>query len=895
MRFLSLTVEAFNRFRAPFTLPLDQQGIVLVEGENRDHGGSNGCLVGETLIDCPRDLIQHPRGIPIQDLVGKEFLTYAWMGGQMVLRRAFDVRCTGEKLVYRVVLGGVGGRGRRGAKGKTHLPKYWPPLELVGTADHLVLLTSGEWKALGRLVPGDRVVSLYRREADRTKILWTGGKAVSEQQFVCEQVHGPRPAGAQAHHVNERPYDHCPENIEWKDKHKHLSEHTSKRNLLGQAGWQKTGQHPRGMLGKRHNPDTYARPETVAKLRAAGSRPKPTLRGKKKPPHSAEAKARMRASAQRRWAEGRGTSLEALKLGHMKSKAAANHVVLTPPEPMGSASVYDMTVVDAHNFVANGVVLHNSGKSLCFEALLYGLYGRMPRHGDRVVTDAAVHPTRGVSGEVRLAIGEVRYIVRRKRSLRGKATFTIHYLDQGREVPYKALSRDTSQRAEDVTALLGMDYAAARAAIVQQAVGQELARAGFAAQMSVVESVLRFDQLSAAADLARGKQTATERALAHQEGLLVQQERLVAQIASQVETLDAHGDLTATIADVTTRLNADRDFVIHGEGLKDLLTTTRGQIERARRDALEAQGIRGRAAEEQQRLEAQLLADACPTCRRPFPPDEVEAQRAATREKIKAADAQGRTAHQRWEKAEHLAQRQSMRLYEYENEERARQAAAARVSGLEAQLAQLEGLQKDRQALIDHARMQQEEAEAEAQVLSTKVHALRRDAYRYGVWTRGYGRDGLQAELFAAAVPYMNNTARRLAPLILGDSIQVEFDPVRASQAESLIRISGSEAPTYAGLSSSQRQKVNLLVALGLRAAARLRLPDTLNLSVYDETFTALDSEGLQAVIRLLGAEHQLGDSVFIVTNDLELKRLLPAAKVMRVVRENGEAEVFYG
>src|SRR6266536_5380896 len=36
------------------------------------------CLSGNTLVDCPRDLKKYPKGIPIKELVGKEFDTYGY-------------------------------------------------------------------------------------------------------------------------------------------------------------------------------------------------------------------------------------------------------------------------------------------------------------------------------------------------------------------------------------------------------------------------------------------------------------------------------------------------------------------------------------------------------------------------------------------------------------------------------------------------------------------------------------------------------------------------------------------------------------------------------------------------------------------------------------------------
>ena len=45
MKYLSLDVRALNRIAAPYHIPLDNGGLVLVEGENRDGGvqaSSNG-------------------------------------------------------------------------------------------------------------------------------------------------------------------------------------------------------------------------------------------------------------------------------------------------------------------------------------------------------------------------------------------------------------------------------------------------------------------------------------------------------------------------------------------------------------------------------------------------------------------------------------------------------------------------------------------------------------------------------------------------------------------------------------------------------------------------------------------------------------------------------------
>jgi hypothetical protein len=109
-----------------------------------------------------------------------------------------------------------------------HSKEFLPPLELVGTPNHLVLLADGKtWKPLGKLKPGDRLCSLYRsRNGERSRIRWTGlEERVREHVFVCEQVHGPRPEGHDCHHINADKMDQTPENLEWKLEYDHCRDH----------------------------------------------------------------------------------------------------------------------------------------------------------------------------------------------------------------------------------------------------------------------------------------------------------------------------------------------------------------------------------------------------------------------------------------------------------------------------------------------------------------------------------------------------------------------------------------------------------------------------------------------------------------------------------------------
>ena len=329
------------------------------------------CLSGDTLIDCPRDLVKHPKGIPIKDLVGQTPWVYCWKNGSLSVKKASRVWLSKKSArTVRVKLGtGQGGRKNRA---------FLPPLELVGTPDHPVLLSDGTtWKLLGDLQPGDRLCSMYRQKnGARSNIRWTGLKTngsqgVREHVFVCEQVNGLRPEGHDCHHVNENKMDQSVENLQWKPKFNHYSDHATGRKRSEKAKRATAA----FWTGRKHSEETLAKmrlsraqqspcsDETKAKMSAS----------KKGKPQSAELVEKRMAGVRKFYDAGgrsgmfgkkaseetRRRQSESIKAMHAKKKELINHVVLSVEE--GEVQdVYDMTVPGADNFVANGVVVHNS-------------------------------------------------------------------------------------------------------------------------------------------------------------------------------------------------------------------------------------------------------------------------------------------------------------------------------------------------------------------------------------------------------------------------------------------------------------------------------------------------------------------------------------------------------
>jgi len=164
-------------------------------------------------------------------------------------------------------------------------------------------------------------------------------------------------------------------------------------------------------------------------------------------------------------------------------------------------------------------------------------------------------------------------------------------------------------------------------------------------------------------------------------------------------------------------------------------------------------------------------------------------------------------------------------------------------------------------------------------------------------WSKAFtSGDGLKAEILGSAAPVLNAAALKYSELLTDGTIRVEFNALRGKKTEDLIRLSGNtSAPRYEGLSSGEKRRVDLIVALSLRTLARWRLSTPVNIGLMDEVFDTLDEAGLNRVSSVVQMDTDELSSLFVVTHNPTLKSMFPGAKTWRIVRENGQARVHIG
>lgn len=338
------------------------------------------CLSGDALIDTAfRDKRTRPDGIPIRDLVGKsgfQVYSYDLETKSLVLGTVKKVWRTGFRKLFKVSFewwgpqpGGKGGRTKRYGSIRV-------------TDNHPFLLRNGEYRSITEgLQPGDRLQPFYRFVSGRRyRVGLHSSKMVKEAVFLAGQKIGrDLVSGEEAHHDDRNPENDTAENLIVMTQEDHARLHALEDNAMFNHEHRETHRKAVRDEGYRagqsermsqHLSDPENRARRVAALHANRERSSATLKNR----YATDPVFYFRYLKARKWPNGRTLSDDEIRTkmadkfpGEYYPPADDNHTV-TSIQEVKPDSVYDMEVEKYHNFVANGVFVHNSENALgeCF-------------------------------------------------------------------------------------------------------------------------------------------------------------------------------------------------------------------------------------------------------------------------------------------------------------------------------------------------------------------------------------------------------------------------------------------------------------------------------------------------------------------------------------------------
>ena len=342
-----------------------------------DTGGL--CVAEGTLIDMPRDLSQHPDGIPIESLAGKSgfhLYSYDLEQKKITLSEVEKAWRTGEQEVWRLSYGWYTGMRKE---------KY-REAELLATPDHLIMLSNGSYKPLKALRRGEGLKAFntsYSVHGYRQIGLGVG-RTLSEHRYLLEFKSGRQLEPHEvAHHLDGNHLNNNFDNIvfeEYKNKKRietmsappEVQQHRRQRAREWFKQLPEGEQERRRLEIGRQNTERWEnlseqeREQMCEKFRLDNNpRFKPEIDEALVREALAQAGGHIYHTCDLLQIDWRTLDHRLKMYGitreEIKERYANNHKVVSI-EPTGIiVPVYDMIVKHTRNFVANGIVVHNSG------------------------------------------------------------------------------------------------------------------------------------------------------------------------------------------------------------------------------------------------------------------------------------------------------------------------------------------------------------------------------------------------------------------------------------------------------------------------------------------------------------------------------------------------------
>jgi DNA repair exonuclease SbcCD ATPase subunit len=620
-----------------------------------------------------------------------------------------------------------------------------------------------------------------------------------------------------------------------------------------------------------------------------------------------------------------------------------NHTVVSV-EDAGYQDVYDMRVPGADNFVANGVVVHNSGKSTIFDALDWGLYGEVPRedHVDSVIHDGVASCR--VAVEV-LADGGEPLKTQRIRERDKKTTLSINWGGVQREV------LDLAESQKILEGILGMDREVFHAAVYfsQDAIWNFM-DATDAQRIEILTRILGLGNLEEYRERAKQKLDALK---LQQQGLVGKQQQLQGELSAlqgidfsrqfadwderhavalsnfavRIETAK-RGLAEATIGDPKT--------IIQLEEKVRAIQTNRVDLKNSWEHIGEAKGSRDKWIM-QQRLAEDKLRDGqkridtlrgqsgatCSACGQVISGDHVAREIMQEEQRLLVARGEVATAEaavEQWVREvlrtevvyQHAVQEDAIarQVHQAAMQEAVRQLEVAKAANRVWRQAQqaldlAQGdYQREQQAQNPYVQKMQEHQTRVAYLgqkqaeFTAELDTLSRTTAYYEFWHKAFGPRGLVSYVLDFRLNELTAAVNTWVKILTGGTFWVRFE------TQTLGRSTGKLANkinprlfrwnqdgtiserNYRSWSGGEKRRVAWAVDFGMSRLVAARARQSYDLLILDEVFNHVDSAGGEAVVEMLRGLRAERSSIFVVEHDSTFQSHFD--RQILVVRQNG-------
>tara|TARA_R110000824_G_scaffold76840_2_gene194626 strand:+ start:927 stop:2498 length:1572 start_codon:yes stop_codon:yes gene_type:complete len=482
---------------------------------------------------------------------------------------------------------------------------------------------------------------------------------------------------------------------------------------------------------------------------------------------------------------------------------------------------------------------NGSGKSVFFEAVVYGLFGKSIR---KSTEDAMINSVAGKKCCVEIEVDNMLIHRCRKPS-------SLHVWVDGEEVTSSHANKTQGVIEEH----LGIDYKTFMAATVfGQHSSTDFLESSADDKRKIINAFLNLDYVFDMKSKIKAKRSEVRREIRDSDILMGQLEKDSKALATKIQghrlPSNAESILSEyTLEEVLSKESYNNNLTYRLESLKRDLRSVEGtQIDKARRVIDRGVGAKNsykcsECGTEQSDVVSENIYHFC-------------------KNKVDTHDRKVEELHQQIRKLQGTFEKVPCTPKEYSNWLQAKQS---------------EGLFE----LV-------QEMEDKIKGLSKNKNILENRYEIFGFWDRAFSEKGLVKFVIRTIRQYLNDRCNYYLGYLTNGRITVKFDDELVENIEVL-----GGPRHYISLSGGERRKLNLAVMLGLQSLLSKSSSSKTNLLFFDEVAENLDEDGVNG-LRALLYDLKEDKTLFVITHNPTLRGLLDSTKIINVVKTKGESKI---
>jgi len=220
------------------------------------------------------------------------------------------------------------------------------------------------------------------------------------------------------------------------------------------------------------------------------------------------------------------------------------------------------------------------------------------------------------------------------------------------------------------------------------------------------------------------------------------------------------------------------------------------------------------------------------------------------------------------------------------------------VDKLKTQMELLEGYTanavEDARCRVESKEKQAQDKANELKSIDKKMDDVKLELQYLQFWVTGFSSKGIKSFLLDEVVPELNTRIGYYASALMDDNVQIRFDTestLKSGDVRNKFNIQivmNEEAVPYETFSSGEKARIDVAVLLALQSLIFQRKAKNSNIVIFDEVFSALDSVGIERTVNLLNEEAK-DKAIFVITHSQEFKDFFDNIIVIHK-NKNGES-----